>query len=481
MEVWQFSPLCPPARDLLPMFIRGALVCILFMAFLCDPSAVAEEQSLAVTISQTASSREIPADFSGLSYGSSLLVGAKDGVHFFSAENAPLIAMFKQLGVKNLRLGGRTGDKKDAPVPSEADLDHLFAFAKAAGVKVIYTVRLLNGSPEEGASTAAYIVSHYPDQITCFGMGQEPELTIGDSTVYRNEWLRYSKAIVAKAPGAKFCGPNSNPVRINWTRDFVNGVIKSHRLIFIAEHLCTGGKPNSVQDASAARAELLEMPMIESYQDLAENGLAVARSHGIGYRLEEFNQYYDGGVKDVSDTFAASLWALEGLHWWASHGADGINFHIAVSPRTYHSPFVASAKGYTVRPFGYALKAFALGSFGRVVPVIAAPVDFSAYAVLAKDGTLAVTLINKALGANATESAVTINPGEKYVRAEAMELTAPNNDLAATSGVTLGGASIEEDASWAGEWKPLPEASSKGRFIVRVAPRSAVVTRFLVK
>ncbi len=467
-----------PQPVILTMFIRIPL-CILFIVFLGHRASAAEETPLVVTISQTDSSREIPGDFSGLSYGS-YLVGAKGGTRFFSADNAPLIAMFKQLGVKNLRLGGKTGDKKNIPAPSEVDLDHLFAFAKAAGVKVIYTLRFLNGSPEEGASTAGYIVSHYPDQIMCFAMGESPNSTVADFTFYRNEWLRYANAIVANAPGAKFCGPNSQ-VDGNSTRDFAQGVIKSGRLAFIAEHFCPGGSPSSVRDASVARTELLEMPMIDGYQDIAEKGLAIARSHGVGYRLEEFNSYYEGGAKDVSDTFAASLWALEGLHWWALQGADGVNVHISASSKTFHAPFVPTAKGCAARPLGYALKAFAFGSRGRVLPVIAAPPDFSAYAVLSNDGTLAVTLINKFLGANVSESAVTINPGGKYIRAEAMELTAPNSDLAATSGVTLGGASIEEDGSWTGQWKPLQESSTKGRFVVKVPARSAVVARFLVQ
>ena len=48
----------------------------------------------------------------------------------------------KLLGVKSVRVGGNTCDNPAVAVPSEKDIDNFFAFAKAAGVKVIYTLRL---------------------------------------------------------------------------------------------------------------------------------------------------------------------------------------------------------------------------------------------------------------------------------------------------------------------------------------------------
>src|SRR5262249_25952915 len=99
----------------------------------------------------------IPHDFAGLSFESSNLLRDKDGAYQFSAENKPLIALFRAIGIRNLRVGGGTADGPEYAVPGPEDVDHLFAFAKAADVKVIYTFRLLNGNTAQAADLARYI------------------------------------------------------------------------------------------------------------------------------------------------------------------------------------------------------------------------------------------------------------------------------------------------------------------------------------
>src|SRR6185436_2399868 len=96
---------------------------------------------------------EIPADFSGVSFEVALVRANEQGVHYFRPDNGPLIKLFGTLGIKSLRIGGNTSDRDAKELPSEADLDSLFAFAKAAGVKVIYCLRLHNGDPAEDAKT----------------------------------------------------------------------------------------------------------------------------------------------------------------------------------------------------------------------------------------------------------------------------------------------------------------------------------------
>src|SRR5579864_9771253 len=100
---------------------------------------------------------EIPADFVGLSFEMQRVLPDTNGSHFFSPENKPLIATFKTLGIKSLRVGGNTADRPSLPVPDTADVDQLFGFAKAADVKVIYTLRLNHGDPAAAAEMANYI------------------------------------------------------------------------------------------------------------------------------------------------------------------------------------------------------------------------------------------------------------------------------------------------------------------------------------
>ena len=107
-----------------------------------------------VTLKIGTASRQfrIPGDFAGLGFETKSAVADTYGVHgnFFSPANTQLITLFRNIGIRNIRVGGGTvdGSGKDehcvTPTPSFADIDNLFAFARAAGVKVIYSVRLLN-------------------------------------------------------------------------------------------------------------------------------------------------------------------------------------------------------------------------------------------------------------------------------------------------------------------------------------------------
>jgi len=56
-------------------------------------------------------------------------------------------------------------------------------------------------------------------------------------------------------------------------------------------------------------------------------------------------------------------------------------------------------------------------------------------------------------------------------------LTAPGNDVAATSGVTLGGAEITPDGSWNGRWTPV-EARTSSKVSVTVPAATAMVVKF---
>ena len=53
--------------------------------------------------------------------------------------------MFQQIGIKNLRVGGNTTDTPGIEVPRGDKIDRLFGFTRAAGVKVIYTLRGAGG------------------------------------------------------------------------------------------------------------------------------------------------------------------------------------------------------------------------------------------------------------------------------------------------------------------------------------------------
>ena len=110
------------------------------LSFLLSLCLLAKGQDpLCITINDQTAGASIPNDFIGLSYETRMLMPDAAGKHYFSPSNQTLIRLFRRLGIKSLRIGGSSVDVKDGPVPALADIDQLFAFAREAGVKVIYS------------------------------------------------------------------------------------------------------------------------------------------------------------------------------------------------------------------------------------------------------------------------------------------------------------------------------------------------------
>ncbi len=467
---------------------KGLLACALLV--FCMAGRTIAEPLVTVTFDATHPGPVIPANFEGLSFEASLLLPAANGVHYFRPDNQPLITLFRTLGIKSLRIGGNTSDRDATELPNNADLDSFFAFAKAAHVKVIYCLRLYKGDPQTDARTAKYIMEHYAAQMDCISIGQEPSAYPKPYSYsdYRVDWKRFADIISAAVPNVRFCGPSVHR-NGTWARRFISDFGHSNHVTLITEHLYAGGAGNKVPTPEIGRDRMLSGDFVRVYQSLYDSFVPDAISNGLPYRLEEVNNYYNGGAKDVSDTFAAALWGLDFMHWWAAHGATGLNFHtgdrVAAGYRLQSSKYTAfcsTTNGYLVRPLGYGIKAFDLGSHGRIMPVVVKkpePLKLSAYAVLEKNGNLCLTLINKSHGPEAHDLRVAIQPDRaNYARAQVMYLTAPDHNVAATTGETLGGAQIGPHGDWYGKWDLLnAPQKNKSTFVVQVPAASAAIVK----
>ena len=446
-------------------------------------------------------------EFSGLSYeAASILPG--DGPRYFRPDNDALITLFHTLGIKSLRIGGNTSDRNALRTPGFTDLDSLFGFAKAAGVTVIYCLRLHDGDPALDAAAAKYILDHYAGLVDSLSIGQEPSAYPVDKvdtrpasermggaaekfpyTRYRDEWQVFAAEIAAAAPGIRFAGPgvHNNP---DWARRFIEDFGRDHHVALLTEHLYPGGAAGKLPSAQVGRDRMLSGEFFQVYQALYAGFVPAARAAGLPYRLEEVNSYFNGGAQEASDTFTAALWGLEFMYWWATHEASGLNFHTGdrVSMNNaYQAPryatFVTAPDGFDIRPLAYAFKMFDLGAHGRIIPIAlenSTSVNVSAFAALADESHASVTLINKEHGAGARDTAVTIampKPG-KWSHVQMISLQAPRGDVAATTDITLGGASIKKDGTWNGTWRSLPTPDRRGELRLEVPAASAVVVRF---
>jgi hypothetical protein len=441
-----------------------------------------------VTVDTEHPGPEIPDDFSGLSFETETLLPSGEGVRYFSNSNRALVETFRNLGVRSLRIGGNTADRPTLPFPETADIDSLFSFSRVAGVNILFTFRLREGGPEQSAALAKHMAEQFGSSLTCLAIGNEPDVYLKTYPAYKAELNAYMETFAASAAGrsARFCGPGTTPSKVQWARQFSNDFHGSNRVQFITQHAYPGNSGREVTDAAAGRAAMLSTQWVESYQKFYSAFNDTNDPEQLPYRLEETNSYFHGGAKDVSDTFAAALWGLDYMHWWAMHGAAGLNFHtgerVAAGDQTtpcYYAVFLPSGKAFAFQPLGYAMKAFDLAGHGRTVPTIvgSAGINITAYGVLSPDGALYVTLVNKEFGPEAPDVTVTVAGSKGYRRGEKMRLEVPGGDVSAKAGLRLGGDGIGENGFWRGKWKPLQRTRQHADVDVVVPYASAVILK----
>ncbi|MFZ3343059.1 MAG: hypothetical protein WA213_19415, partial [Terriglobales bacterium] len=199
-----------------------------------------------VAVDTSARGYAIPADYVGLGFETKSAVANAYGVrgNFFSPENTQLITLFRNIGIKEIRVGGGTVDGSGrsehcvTPTPTFKDIDNLFEFARAADIKVIYSVRLENlGScanpnlAEDDAKIVQYIWSKYRANLDSFSIGNEPDVSqyhsrpgaTLDPAIYETtpgvpgsaypsyfaDWRRFAEVIRKAVPDAKFSGPDT--------------------------------------------------------------------------------------------------------------------------------------------------------------------------------------------------------------------------------------------------------------------------------
>jgi hypothetical protein len=467
--------------------LSPGIACLFATLTLLPPATLRAQEPLTITPDWAAPRMPVPADYSGLSFETQLVLPNAHGVHYFRPDNDVLVALFKTLGIKHLRIGGNTSDNPTVAIPGNADIDSLFAFAHAAGVKVIYSVRLKGQSDASRAiPIVKYIQEHYGGDLDCFALGNEPSLYYKEYSTYKKVWEKLTDQIVAAVPNAVFCGPNTDRPHA-WAVKFAQDFGGSGRLSEVSVHAYIGLNARDVTDVAAARNNMLSSAWVKLYQSIGDEFIPVSAGKRLRYRVEETNSFYNGGREGVSDTFAATLWALDYLHWWSRHGASGINFHtgdnVAAGPDSTpcrYAAYVSSLTGYDVRPVGYAIKAFDLAGHGSMIDLAcqsAPDLNVNAYGEATADNALYITVINKEHGPAGRDAVVTIETGKAYLHGEVQFLASAKHDIADKTGITLGGAAIRDDASWAGKWSPLQAPVQAGQFTMTVPAATAAIIK----
>jgi hypothetical protein len=430
-----------------------------------------------VKVSPGSTAGRVPDGFLGFSFEKTHMTD-----RFFTAANAPLIALFKLLGPGVVRIGANDVDHSSwqpdakpvsgAPFPNTVgtgEVDDLAAFLKATGWKAIYGLDYKRGTPPNDAAEAGYVAGKLGDSLASFEIGNE--IDRGPPTYSATVWQSFASAITAMAPGAHFAGPATDPRATGFAASFVH--TQASKLVQLTHHYYVQGSRNM-------GAMLAGDPQLVSI--LQSIATSAADNHLTdGFRMAECNTFNGHGVAGASDVFASALWAMDFFFINAKHGSAGINFHGGRLGQDGGKPFLYAPiaegnNGVTgVNPIFYGMLMMSVAGAGTVLDTTAtvAGVNFTAYALAAGGGTTNVVLVNKddTRGVKAT-----VDVGGAFGSASVIYLEAPS--LTATSGVTLAGAPVTAKGAWSPQ-PPWALTASGHSVDVLVPPASAALVHFI--
>jgi hypothetical protein len=451
-----------------------------------------------LTIDPHATGHMISADFTGLSYESAQLGDPT----FFSPDNTELVGLVRRLGTRGvLRIGGNTSEYCYwTPKPTAADIAssaapvnpsmgkkpdavrkitpqavrNLHAFIDATGWKLIYGLNMGTGTPEAAADEAAYVMKLLGPKLVAFQLCNEPDLFYRngirkagyDFADFAKEWRHFFEVIRARVPNAPFAGPDT-AYNDTWLAPFAREFKAD--IEFVSQHYYAEGPPTDPR----MTIERLLRPNPSLEKEL----VGMQKTHhetGLPFRMTETNSCYQGGKQGVSNTFASALWGAELMYQLAAAGSQGINFH--GGGFGWYTPIAGTQKkGFEARPIYYGMLLFAEAGAGQLVKnTLSEPQQedtVAAYSVKSGSG-LKTVVLNKSADA---ATRLVIDPGQKAERATMLMLSGPR--LEATSGVELGGATVDAHGNWRGP-KRTSIAGKDGLFTVELPAASGAVIAY---
>jgi hypothetical protein len=426
-----------------------------------------------VTIQQSASKIPLNSTFNGFSFETSTLCGP-----YLSGGDAPLVALFRQLGPGVVRVGGNSADQviwdPNGPglVPqriSPPDLQRLAAFLKATDWKIIYSINFARNTPARAGEEAKYVARILGDRLFGIEIGNEPGAysknglrpNVYNFMSFAAEWSAFAGAIKPAIQSASPSAVLVGPADTDFTPQFITAFGSEVGLITEHYHHGSGQAEDIVPKLLAFDPYLTN--------NILPNLYRLTKAVPVPFRLGETNAFFQP-IKQEMNPFATALWAIDFEFINALGHSTGVNFHTVagLSPIDDHAGRVVR-----VNPIFYAMKLFSMAAKGDLLAtaVSAQQATLSAYAVAGHDGSTYVVLNNKDPN-NSVEASIEFT--QPVSSATAMFLTAPS--LRSATGISLGGESIGADGNWTGgQSTPLLVNGAIGR--LAVPPGSAALIR----
>ncbi len=417
-----------------------------------QPLPPAQGVPVNVSIDPEHPSFTIASDYLGLSFEMTAITDS----NYFNTDKTIFVQLIKNLGTGIFRIGANgvdktfwTGKSRQTSTSNDSitttDIDRFSRFIQAIQWKTIFGLNLGgNFNPATSADEANYVSKDLSGLLQSFEVGNEADLYPGNGyrtsgyteTDFNGEWQQYYNAVEKATPNAVFSGP-AFAYNQSWLYDFARQESSHVNELTIHYYQAGPGTDPSIN------LNTLLTPEADSAIDKFANAVyATALSVQIPYRVAECNSIYGGGKTNVSNTFGASLWAIDFMWRLAYMGCSGINFHGGGNGP--YSPIGDSAGIFFAKPEYYSMLFFKNGAMGNVLTcnVNAGTENVTAYASKTSDGTMYVSILNKE---PQTDIAVTLQTGASAHSVTLSSLTAPN--LNATSGLLLQGYTLNPDGS----------------------------------
>jgi hypothetical protein len=443
-----------------------------------QPDAPPPAAQVAVAFQAVGTARRIDSRFAGLSYEKDKLAEP-----LFNESNRTLIQLFRLLGPGVLRIGANAVDRSSWNGEEEgltpilpAQIDALAAFLQATQWQLVYGINMARNTPENAASEATYVASRLGSSLLAWEIGNEPDLYIRneyrpsgwDYEDFIGEWRTYRDAISAASPGIPFTGPATSYNLEDFTLPFARD--EGSRVPLLTHHYYRASR-----DDPYSTLELLLEPdrsLLPELTALVETAAEEGMTQGV--RIAEFNNFYNGGVANVSNAYGTALWMMDFMFTCALAGCAGVNAHSGGSGPGY-TP-IAEDEGVVIeaRPGYYAMLMFTLAAQGMPMASELEPdinINVSAWGVQRDDGGFNAILINKN-ERRSVEMNLAVDPSRTNF--DTLWLRGPS--LPASSGQTLDGIVIDKEGNWIPPADP-PLTAANGQLNVVLPPASAVLLR----
>ncbi|MCL5439279.1 MAG: hypothetical protein M1268_04860 [Patescibacteria group bacterium] len=490
-----------------------------------------------VNINTSILGKPVPADFVGLSYEMAELLKkpvstGSTAPEQFTAENTRLIRALQKINVKMIRFGSNNVTRTfwsekpllTSPTPpyptlsqeelkegggipwyitlNDSHINNMFAFARALGAKVVFTLNLAHSdyNPEMFTDEAAYIVNKGGDTLLGIQIDNEPD-NFGQRKIrptpylfnnYFQEFSNYVSRIRVKVPNAPIIAPATlmppgSPIvngehwinlLLNKEKDDTAGNLK---LKAVSQHIYSLGSSTSTDPLTYTTERLLGKDINYNINKWIVDPLVTEISGRHPFYIMET------AALGVPGDFAQSLWGINHLLNLAQKGIAGVSLYstqwrcdpdpnkinyapVCVEyPWHYNSPLRVGGLYYSLLFF----KEAAQGQF--VTTQLITALNFDSYSTI-NGNTLRVTLINK----EKTDTDATINLDKDYRMAKVLRLKAPS-PLSSGTEITLGGASVLKDSQGFSDWSPKDNENytvANRKFTVKVPAYSAALVTF---